>query len=236
VSAPARASQHEAHTFSELLARGRALATGGRRRILGIAGAPGSGKSTLATRLAQELGQDVVVVPMDGFHLTNHELVRLGLRERKGAPDTFDIAGYLSLLRRLHEDSSHTVYAPEFDRGAEMSVAGAIAVPPHVPLVVTEGNYLLLQSTGWSDVRPLLDEAWFLLPDEETRVDRLIQRHIDHGKSPQEAREWFQGSDRHNGDLVAETRHQANVLVSGWLGLSVPAPLTDPVLTPRKNP
>jgi pantothenate kinase len=236
VSVPARVPQLEAHTFSELLARARTLAVGGHRRILGIAGAPGSGKSTLADRLAQELGEDAVVVSMDGFHLTNHELVRLGRRGRKGAPDTFDVAGYVSLLRRLREDSSNTVYAPAFDRGAEMSVAGAIPVASHVPLVVTEGNYLLLASAGWSDVRPLLDEAWFLMPDEKTRVDRLIQRHIDHGKSPHQARQWFQGSDRLNGDLVAQTRHRADVVVTDGFGGSDPAPLTEPVLTPRKSP
>jgi pantothenate kinase len=224
VIAPASTPQLEAHTFSELLARARALATGGRRSILGIAGAPGSGKSTLATRLAQELGEDVVVVPMDGFHLTNQELVRIGRRESKGAPDTFDVAGYVSLLRRLREDSSNTVYAPEFDRGAEMSVAGAIAVAPQVPLVVTEGNYLLLESAGWSEVRPLLDEGWFLAPDEKTRVDRLIQRHIDHGKSRQQAVDWFEGSDRHNGDLVAETRHRADVVITGGFATSHPVP------------
>jgi pantothenate kinase len=214
-AAPARAAQHEARSFSELLARARALASGGRRRILAIVGAPGSGKSTMAARIAQELGQEAVVVPMDGFHLTNHELVRLGRRERKGAPDTFDVAGYVSLLRRLLEDSTQTVYAPKFDRTAEMSVAGAIAVAPQVPLIVTEGNYLLLESAGWGDVKPLLDETWFLLPDEESRVGRLIQRHVDHGKSPQAARDWFQASDRHNGDLVLQTRHRADVIVSG---------------------
>jgi pantothenate kinase len=224
VSAPARAPQQEARTFSELLARARALATGGRRRILGIVGAPGCGKSTLASRIAHELGQDAVVVPMDGFHLTNHELVRLGRRERKGAPDTFDVAGYVSLLRRLREDASHTVYAPEFDRTAEMSVAGAIAVAPQVPLVVTEGNYLLLESTDWGDVKPLIDETWFLLPDEKIRVDRLIQRHVDHGKSPQAARDWFQGSDRHNGDLVLQTRHRAEVIVTAGSAAFGPAP------------
>jgi pantothenate kinase len=224
VSAPACVPQPEVHTFCELLARARTLAVGGRRRILGIAGAPGSGKSTLAVRLVQELGEDAVVVPMDGFHLANHQLVRLGRRGRKGAPDTFDVAGYLALLRRLREDSSNTVYAPEFDRGAEMSLAGVIPVAPHVPLVVTEGNYLLLQSAGWSEVRPLLDEAWFVLPDEKTRVDRLIQRHIDNGKSPQQAREWFQASDRHNGDLVAQTRHRADVVVTGDFTASDPAP------------
>jgi pantothenate kinase len=224
VIAPSNTPQLEAQTFSELLTRARALATGSRRRILGITGAPGSGKSTLATRLANELGEDVVVVPMDGFHLTNQELLRIGRRENKGAPDTFDVAGYVSLLRRLREDSSNTVYAPEFDRGAEMSVAGAIAVSPQVPLVVTEGNYLLLRSAGWSEIGPLLDEAWFLAPDEKTRVGRLIQRHIDHGKSRQEAVDWFEGSDRHNGDLVAETRHRADVVITGGFATSHPVP------------
>jgi len=240
VSAPARVPQLEAHTFSELLVRARTLATGGRRRILAIVGAPGSGKSTLAARLAQELGQDAVVVPMDGFHLTNDELVRIGRRERKGAPDTFDVAGYVALLRRLREDPSHTVYAPEFDRAAEMSVAGAIRVAPAVPLVVTEGNYLLLESAGWGDVRALLDEAWFLLPNEQTRVDRLIQRHVDHGKSPQEALDWFHGSDRYNGDLVVQTRHRADMIVTGGFAVSDavsdPAPSPTRFLTPRKSP
>jgi len=236
VNVRAGTPQHEAHNFSELLARARTLAVGEHRRILAIVGAPGSGKSTLADRLAQRLGEDAVVVPMDGFHLSDQELTRLGRRERKGAPDTFDVAGYISLLRRLREDQSTTVYAPEFNREAEMSVAGAIPIQPQVPLVVTEGNYLLLQSHGWGDVRPLIDEAWFLLPDEKTRVDRLIQRHIDFGKSPRAAHDWFEGSDRHNGELVAQTRHQADVLVSGWISRSVPAPLTDPVLTPRKSP
>jgi pantothenate kinase len=229
VSLPERASQVEVNTFCDLLARARTLAVGGHRRVLGIVGAPGSGKSTLAARLARELGEDAVVIPMDGFHLSNDELVRLGRRDRKGAPDTFDVAGYVSLLRRLREDERNTVYAPEFDRGAEMSVVGAIAVAPHVPLVVTEGNYLLLESGGWGDVRPLLDEAWFLLPDESTRVDRLIQRHVDHGKSPQEAFDWSQGSDRHNGHLVAKTRYWADVIAIGGFAALDPAPMTDPV-------
>jgi pantothenate kinase len=216
VNGRAGVPQQEAHDFSDLLARARALAVAGHRRILGITGAPGSGKSTLAARLTHELGKDAVVVPMDGFHLSNRELVRLGRRERKGAPDTFDVAGYVSLLRRLREAAPHTtVYAPEFDRAAEMSVAGAIPVEPQVPLVVIEGNYLLLESAGWVEIKPLVDEAWFLFPDEKTRVDRLIQRHVDYGKSPQAARQWFLGSDRHNGDLVLQTRHRADVIVTG---------------------
>ena len=218
MSVPERASQQEAHTLAELLTRARTLADGGQRRILAIVGAPGSGKSTLAARLVEELGESAVVVSMDGFHLSDRELARLGRSERKGAPDTFDVAGYVSLLRRLREDTSHIVYAPEFDRAAEMSVAGAIVVAPQVPLVVTEGNYLLLESAGWGDVGPLIDESWFLLPDDEARVGRLIQRHVDYGRSPHAARSWYEGSDRHNGDLVMQTRHRADVIVTGGFG------------------
>ena len=236
MNVPAGGAQLKASTFSELLARARSLAAGGQRRILAIVGAPGSGKSTLAARVVIELGEAAVLVPMDGFHLSNQELVRLGRRERKGAPDTFDVAGYVSLLRRLREDSSNTVYAPEFDRASEMSVAGAIPVPAQVPLVVTEGNYLLLPSGGWGDVRPLLDEAWFLVPDDTVRVEQLIQRHVEFGRSREAAVDWFEGSDRRNGDLVAETRHLADVLVIGGLGRSEAAPGSDPVPIPRKAP
>ncbi len=114
-----------------------------RRAVLGICGAPGSGKSTLAAQLVAAIGPAAVVVPMDGFHLHDDELARLGLSDRKGAPETFDVAGYVALLRRLRAETGHTVYAPEFDRSREESVAGAIAVRPEHRLVVTEGNYLL---------------------------------------------------------------------------------------------
>ena len=125
-----------------LVDRARALMAGG-RAVLGICGAPGAGKSTLAARLAEAVGPAAVVVPMDGFHLHDDELARLGLSDRKGAPETFDVAGYVALLRRLHIETDHVVYAPEFDRSREESIAGAIAVRPEHRLVVTEGNYLL---------------------------------------------------------------------------------------------
>ena len=99
---------------------------------------------------------------MDGFHLAQEELVRLGRRDRMGAPDTFDAAGYVALLRRLRAGGEEVVYAPAFRREIEEPIAGAIAVPPTVPLVVTEGNYLLLDGAGWTGVRALLDEAWYV--------------------------------------------------------------------------
>jgi pantothenate kinase len=196
----------------DLVARARALASSG-RGILGVSGAPGAGKSTLAAELVAALGEDAVVVPLDGFHLHDAELARLGLAERKGAPETFDVAGYVALLRRLRTETEHVVYAPEFVRSREESVAGAIAVRPEHRLVVTEGNYLLLDEPGWRDVLPLLDEAWFVEGDEETRLSRLERRHVEHGKPPALARRWATESDQANAEIVARTRKAADVLV-----------------------
>ncbi|MFD9660924.1 nucleoside/nucleotide kinase family protein [Rhodococcus sp. NPDC059968] len=198
-----------------LVARARALAEPGTRRILGIAGPPGSGKSTVAAAVLAALGSSAVVVPMDGFHLAGTELARLGRAGRKGAPDTFDAAGYVALLHRLREPGGETVYAPEFHRDVEESYAGSIAVPPDVPLVITEGNYLLLDQQPWTRVRDLLDEAWFLAPDDDERVSRLVERHVLFGKSPEDARKWVQCSDERNTALVAPGRARADVVVLG---------------------
>jgi pantothenate kinase len=192
-----------------LLARARQLIAGGRRTVLGIAGPPGGGKSTLAEMVVAALGDVAALVPMDGFHLAQPELVRLGRRDRMGAPDTFDAAGYAALLARLRSQDDEVVYAPAFRREIEEPIAGAIAVPPDVPLVVTEGNYLLL----WDAVRPLLDEAWYVEMDEDTRLQWLIQRHIDFGKAPDEARAWVMRSDQANAAVVAATRDRADVVV-----------------------
>jgi pantothenate kinase len=195
-----------------LVARARTLARTGERRILGIAGPPGGGKSTVAREVVAELGEQARLVPMDGFHLAQAELVRLGRRERMGAPDTFDAAGYAALLTRLRSDEP-VVYAPEFRREIEEPIAGAIAVPRSTPLVVTEGNYLLLDDERWSPIRHLLDETWYVETDEELRVQRLIQRHIQFGKTPEYARAWVLRSDERNADLVKTTASRADVLV-----------------------
>jgi pantothenate kinase len=149
---------------------------------------------------------------MDGFHLAQSELVRLGRRDRMGAPDTFDVAGYAALLTRLRGDEP-VVYAPEFRREIEEPIAGAIAVPRNTPLVVTEGNYLLLDDERWRGIRALLDETWYVETDEELRVQRLIQRHIQFGKTPEYARAWVLRSDERNADLVKTTAARADVLV-----------------------
>ncbi|WP_028049949.1 nucleoside/nucleotide kinase family protein [Cellulomonas sp. URHD0024] len=201
----------------ELRARLDALLASGGRRILGLVGAPGAGKSTLAAQVAKTVGSRAVVVPMDGFHLAQTELDRLGLAGRKGAPDTFDAAGYVALLRRLRSEPG-TVYAPEYRRDLKNGVAGAIAVPADVPLVVTEGNYLLLDDHGFGPVAGLLDESWFLAPPDEVRLSRLVARHEEFGKPPEAARAWADGPDEANARLVAATAQRASVIVGPGMG------------------
>ncbi|MFE3163241.1 nucleoside/nucleotide kinase family protein [Streptomyces sp. NPDC059224] len=204
-------------TFDDLLDRARSLAGRGPRAILGIAGSPGAGKSTLAGCLVRELngaGEPwAAQVPMDGFHLADAELDRLGLRDRKGAPSTFDAAGYAALLRRLREDTGEVVYAPGFERVLEQPLAGAIPVEPTARLVVTEGNYLLLTEGPWARVRPALDEVWFCETDEAERIRRLVARHEEFGKGHEQAVAWVAGTDQRNADLVAATRDLADLVV-----------------------
>ena len=197
-----------------LVARVEALLAAGARRVLGIAGPPGAGKSTLAAQVVAAFPGTCVVVPMDGFHLAQSELERTGRADRKGAPDTFDADGYVALLRRLREPrDGHVVYAPEYRRDLRNGVAGAIAVPADVPLVVTEGNYLLLDAHGFAPVADLLDESWYVAPDDDVRLARLIARHERFGKSPQAARAWSTGPDEANARLVAATAGRADVVV-----------------------
>jgi len=186
------------------------LARGAPRVLLGLVGAPGAGKSTLASALQAAFEDIAVVLPMDGYHLANSELQRLGRAGRKGAPDTFDAAGYLALLQRLRQAPMATVYAPEFRREIEEAIAGAIAIEPHHRLVITEGNYLLVDDGPWAGVLPLLDEAWFVDVDDGLRNARLASRHEAFGRSPDEARQWVAQTDEPNARLVASTRGRAH--------------------------
>jgi pantothenate kinase len=199
----------------QLIGRARSLADLGGRRLLGITGGPGAGKSTLADQVVDGLAGLAVLVPMDGFHLAQDQLVALDRMSTKGAIDTFDVGGFVSLLTRLHAADEAVVYAPVFRRALEEPIAGAIAVPSDVPLVVVEGNYLLARNDGWESVRELLDEVWFLQPDEDVRIARLIARHMEFGRDREAAEERSTGSDQINADLIARTRERADVVVTG---------------------
>ncbi len=190
----------------------------GGRALLGIVGAPGAGKSTVAAAVAALDPASHALVPMDGFHLADQALTGLGLLDRKGAPETFDAHGYAALLARLRGHPDHTVYAPAFERDLEQPLANALPVPPSSTLLVTEGNYLLLEEPGWQDARALLDEVWFIDVDPEVRRRRLVARHILFGKTPAAAEEWVRRVDEPNGALVAATRDRADRVldVSGW--------------------
>jgi len=179
------------------------------RRIVGIAGAPGAGKTTYAERLVAESSVPAAYLPMDGFHLADVALTALGLLERKGAPETFDAWGYAALLRRVRE-AAHVVWAPGFERDLEQPLAGAIAIPPDAELVVTEGNYLLLDRPEWRAVRAELDEARFLDCPDEVRRARLVARHVRFGKTPTEAEAWVSSVDDGNAALVAASRGRAD--------------------------
>ncbi len=200
-------------SIADAVARARAHVADGRRFVLGLAGPPGGGKSTLSDALARELGDGARVVGMDGFHLAQEELRRLGREDRKGAPDTFDATGYVALLRRLRDPAEELVYAPRFRRDLEEPIGSAVPVPRAVALVVTEGNYLLLDDGPWAPVRGLLDAAWYVATPDAVRVERLVARHVAHGRSPQAARAWVARSDERNAALVATTRDRADAVV-----------------------
>lgn len=196
------------------LERARALLAQGGRRILGMVAPPGAGKSTLAQGLAHALGSAAQVVPMDGFHLSNAALAQLGRSNRKGAADTFDALGYLHLLQRLRlQQAGETIYAPAYLRTIEEAVAGAIAVHADTPLLITEGNYLLLPGTPWNQVRGMLDEVWYLELDEQVREQRLLARHRQFGKSQAQAQAWIANTDAPNAVQIAACRERADWLV-----------------------
>lgn len=208
------AAPHVYTAIDDVLARVDALASSDQRRIIGLTGAPGAGKSTVALQLVARRPERSVLVPMDGFHLANAELARLGRSGRKGAQDTFDSAGYVALLRRLRSaPDDETVYAPEFHREIEEAVAGAIPILPEHRLIVTEGNYLLLETGHWRAIRPLVDEIWYIELDAAVRLERLIARHIRYGRAEAAARAWVAQTDEPNAELIAATRARADCII-----------------------
>lgn len=208
-----------APTLDALVERVLGLQAGigaGRPVLVGVTGEPGAGKSTLTASLVaglQQRGTRAVLVPMDGFHLANVALAALGRADRKGAIDTFDGAGYTALLTRLRGGGPDTVWAPTYDRSIEESVAGAIGVPSGTEVVVTEGNYLLVDDGPWSAVRRLLDEVWAVDVDPEVRLARLLARHVEFGKPPERAAAWVDAVDVPNAAFVRSTFARAHLVV-----------------------
>lgn len=186
------------------------------RQLVALAGPPGTGKSTVAEALAQAIrqrGQNVTVVPMDGFHLDNRVLEPLGLLPRKGAPETFDAGGFISLVRRIR--AGEEVVAPVFDRARDIAIAGAQVVPAGPGVILFEGNYLLFDESPWRDLRPLWDLAiWLETPLDELRR-RLINRWLTHGLDADQARMRAEGNDLANARRIQAARLAADLVIGG---------------------
>ncbi|MXU66442.1 nucleoside/nucleotide kinase family protein [Rhodobacteraceae bacterium KN286] len=186
---------------------------GAQRTIVAIAGAPGSGKSTLAARLGAQLGDAVAVVPMDGFHYDNALLERHGLIGRKGAPDTFDAAGFVHLVRRLKAEPR--VAYPTFDRAADLSRAAAAEVTEATRLVLVEGNYLLLRARPWSALADLWDFSVMVSVPVPVLRQRLLARWAAHGLAPDAAQARAEGNDLPNARTVIDGSAPADLTVRG---------------------
>jgi pantothenate kinase len=152
------------------------------------------------------------------------ELERLGARDRKGAPDTFDPLGYAALLRRLREDEDDVIYAPGFERVIEQPIAGTIPVHRSARLIVSEGNYLLVDDPWWGRVRALFDEVWYADLDHEERLRRLVDRHMRFGKDEARAVEWATGTDEHNAQIILATRERADLIIPAELIRGIGSP------------
>ena len=199
---------------SKLLESVAGIQAAGARRLIGIAGPPGSGKSHLAAHLARSLSPAPPVVPLDGFHLAQAVIDAKGLSDRKGAPETFDAWGFASLITRIASPAGDAVvYAPKFDRSIEEPIAGAVPVEPTDQLVIVEGNYLLRDESPWDRIRPALDLCVYLELDDETRIGRLVARHVRYGKTRPEAERFVRDSDERNARLIHTTRDRADFVV-----------------------
>jgi len=205
----------ELNMLDEALDRARGLlANTPGRVVIGVVGKPGAGKSTLSSYLMEYLPTEVTaLVPMDGYHLSDFQLTKLSRADRKGAPDTFDSYGFADLLHRINTDQDNEIYFPIFHREIEESIAAEGVVSPEIKLVITEGNYLLLDQDGWAGVAPELTESWYVEVDDQLRLERLVQRHHKYGKDMDAAYAWAHGTDERNAILVESTKLRADAII-----------------------
>lgn len=197
--------------LTELLDIIKARAAGPDRFLVAIAGPPGSGKSTLAADLARLLGPTATVLPMDGFHLDNDRLRNMGLLDRKGAPETFDAQGFVDLLRTVR-DAPHVSY-PTFDRQSDCAIPDAGAVVPANRIIVVEGNYLLLNTSPWSELADIFDLTVSLEVDRDELERRLVARWLGHGLSIGQARLRARGNDMRNADHLARNSREPDFVL-----------------------
>lgn len=194
-----------------------AAAESGRRIIVGLAGGPGSGKSTLASAVVGKLNDRIdgsaARVPMDGFHKMHADLVAQGIEEEKGAPHTFDAQGYVDFLLRL-KTARGPIQAPSYSRRIEDVVPNAFTIAGNVPILVAEGNYLLLDTAPWNRIKHILDLSFFLQVDRDLVRQRLLKRHAEHELFTEEQIvKHVDEVDMANYDLVAKSQRRADVVI-----------------------
>ena len=181
-------------------------------RVIGIVGAPGSGKSTITSNLSDSLQRENMVIPMDGFHYSQSKLRELGRRDRMGAPDTFEAEALAQRLKAVAK-RDEVVTFPDFDRTIEERIVpDSILLQPTMDLVLLEGNYLLYDKDGWENLQGLIDFSIFIETPEEIRLQRLLDRHVRFGKTPEFAKEWMEKVDNPNAEKINTTKHLADVV------------------------